>query len=300
MTKVKDCVYGQVRATEDEDISQGVLMPHVIPDGWKQYITKQQLFTWTNHTGMNPLWDQSPIDDVTYFRYGDMLTESQYIEEDIGLNVMELITYENGEKWDEMLAQAGPDFTNNGFALKIKILAQWYLMHQFLNAPDALDYDYLILRQHDTSFKIENDSQVLGVTFEDIKDFFFHTKNKQIPSYSGFIMVRHLYANETIDDKLLINGIGANFFIFDRKAVATLRKDFFRQIIKQAAFYSNTLIPDCRQIARTPGPLLMDVAIKNDVHLINMGEKFFWKPPRRIQKRYKDHSCMIKNRKTWD
>ena len=86
-TKVKDCVYGQVRATEDEDISQGVLMPHVIPDGWKPYITKQQLFTWTNHTGMNPLWDQSPIDDVTYFRYGDMLTECQYIEEELGLKL---------------------------------------------------------------------------------------------------------------------------------------------------------------------------------------------------------------------
>jgi hypothetical protein len=113
-------------------------------------------------------------------------------------------------------------------------------------------------------------------------------------------MVKHLYENDTIHDRSLINAIGGNFFMFDKQAVAILRSNFFQQIAKQADFYTNTLIPDCRQAARVPGTILMDIAIKNDIHLVNMGEKFFWKPPRRLQERFKDHSCMNKNRKTWD
>ena len=284
--RIKDCIYGQVRSTEDEDLSQGVLMPHVVPNAWTDHIIQQQLFTWTNHTGMNPLWADSPVEDVTYFRYGEMLSEVDGSRTPV--------------EWDEFVAAQGPDFTNVDIALKIKILAQWYLIHQFLNTPDALSYDYLILRQHDTSFKIKEDPHTFGHEFNKVKTFFFHTSKREAPGYSSHIMVKHLYENDTIHDRSLINAIGGNFFMFDKQAVAILRSNFFQQIAKQADFYTNTLIPDCRQAARVPGTLLMDVAIKNDIHLVNMGEKFFWKPPRRLQERFKDHSCMNKNRKTWD
>lgn len=294
--RIKDCIYGQVRATEDEDLSQGVLMPHVIPEGWKPHIIEQQLFTWTNHTGMNPLWNDSPVRDITYFRYGKMLSDCQDMKE----NCMGLGAYRTPQEWDEIIASVGPDFTNVELALKIKILAQWYLVHQFLNTPDALSYDYLILRQHDTSFKIKDDPHTFGHEFNKVKKFFFHTSKRRNEEYSSHIMVRHLFENETIHDRSLLNGMGGNYFMFDHQAVAKLKENFFEQIVNQAEFYCRTLISDCQQAARVPGTLLLDVAIKNDIHLVNMGEKFFWKPPRRIQKRFKDHSCMNKNRKTWD
>jgi hypothetical protein len=96
--RIKDCIYGQVRSTEDEDLSQGVLMPHVVPNAWTDHIIQQQLFTWTNHTGMNPLWADSPVEDVTYFRYGEMLSEVDGSR--------------TPAEWDEFVAAQGPDFTN--------------------------------------------------------------------------------------------------------------------------------------------------------------------------------------------
>jgi hypothetical protein len=63
----KDCLYGQVRKLN----GYPELKCTDLPNDVSTIIGKQEVITWDNTTGMNPLYDSLPTD--TLLSYGEML-----------------------------------------------------------------------------------------------------------------------------------------------------------------------------------------------------------------------------------
>jgi len=72
---IKDCLFGQVRKL-------GGFPNHIstdLPNDLDKRIKKQEIITWDNATGMNPLcdyFDEVPNVDVTKMSYGEMISET--------------------------------------------------------------------------------------------------------------------------------------------------------------------------------------------------------------------------------
>jgi hypothetical protein len=285
MSTVKDCLYGQVRAVEDNvyrgyDVA-GKALPTDIPAVLKPYIKKQQVITWDNATGMNPLWDKAPCDDVIYKKYGDMLRDAYEISVHNGLTyVPDLIS--GGLSIDEYEAKIKEDHNNN-YSMLCFALGFWWHIHHLLNQSDALDYDFITVRQMDTwYYPILTEAQV---------DHVFNGLRRQVllsPQFDEpkipFDDIPVAWTGVTMHPIFpMTTWIESYFYMFNRATVEIMREDFFTKILQEIEIFYKRNGPRARPILGKPGTLCHHALIKNDVTAIDISEDIFcWIPPGRV------------------
>ena len=132
MSKIKDCLFGQIRAVDDNvfrttDINE-TAMPTTIPPALVPHVAEQQIITWDNATGMNPLWNKLSH-NVMHESYGNMLRQSYNIAEQHGITfISDLIPYKSAAEYDEIIRT---DYSSD-YALLCASLGFWWHIHLFL------------------------------------------------------------------------------------------------------------------------------------------------------------------------
>lgn len=255
--RIKDCMFGQIRKV-------GKFPDNLATDlhnDLSTIITKQEVMTWDNATGMNPLWryfDKVPNVDVTRMSYGKMLAETY----DMGVPCVTSLQ-------DEQLSDSHYDAfakadSKNKYSAACKRLGQWWHIHHLLNRPDALDYDFTIFRQTDTIFEFDVNRESLKVNLLEGPKSLFQTKNypADIPmiyelgfknamtSYSSFITWSHA-------------------FIFNRAAVKKLQNNFYELAAHEANRYFE-LIGENNYTMSIPAVIITLLAVKQDVEMISI------------------------------
>ena len=269
MNKIKDCLFGQIRAVDDNVFrTTGIdetSMPTTIPPALEPYVAEQQIITWDNATGMNPLWDKLTHDNLSNISYGNMLRQSYDIAEQHDIKFIEdLIPYKTAAEYDEIISK---DHSSD-YALLCASLGFWWHINLFLKQHDALDYDYMALRQHDTWYypRLE-DKHIVEIFEQDstISTMFVTKINTINFPTTAFIQ--------------------AFFYMFNKAAIAQLRDNFYVLILKEIEHYYNTLGKYSQQIYGKSGVILHNVCVKNDIVMIDLdslsGEIYCWIPTAR-------------------
>jgi hypothetical protein len=236
--KVKDCLFGQIRLPQ---------VAYNMSDMVSAFITKRQVVTWDNSTGMNPLWQDVPEGSI-HLSYEAMLLESTLTPE--GQSNFEL------DDWSSRDAYIA------------KALGQWYHIAHLMNLPDALDYDYTIFRQTDTVL-----ARMLPVYFE----------SSLVPSVNRLTSV--VYGSGKIKPvtniPVIIAGskpfypaypaliqIPSHLWIINREGIKRLRHVFYQDMENEIDRYQRTIGFNTQQVVGQPGNLLARVAIKNDLEIV--------------------------------
>jgi hypothetical protein len=268
MSKIKDCLFGQIRAVDDNvfrttDINE-TAMPTTIPPALVPHVAEQQIITWDNATGMNPLWNKLSH-NVMHESYGNMLRQSYNIAEQHGITfISDLIPYKSAAEYDEIIRT---DYSSD-YALLCASLGFWWHIHLFLQQRDALDYDYTALRQHDTWYYPNlRDEHIVEIFEQNVTNStMFVTKINTInfPT-TAFIQ--------------------AFFYMFNKTAVKQLQDDFYVLILKEIQHYYDTLGKYAQQIYGKSGVILHNVCVKNDITIIDLDtliqEIYCWIPVKR-------------------
>ena len=255
--RIKDCMFGQVRKI-------GSFPKNLATDlhnDLSTIITKQEIMTWDNATGMNPLWyyfDKVPNVDVTKMSYGKMLAETY----DMGIPcVTSLQDSKLSAAHYDAFASADP---KNKYSAACKRLGQWWHIHHLLNRPDALDYDFTIFRQTDTIFEFDVNRESLKVDLIEGPTILFQSNRypADIPmiyelgfknamtSYSSFITWSHA-------------------FIFNRAAVKQLQSNFYELAAHEANRYFE-LIGENNYTMSIPAVIITLLAVKQDVEMMSV------------------------------
>ena len=282
--EIKDCLYGQVRAIEDNIYrgynTPGMALPSSIPESLRQHIKEQQVITWDNATGMNPLWESPPVDNVIYKSYGKMIQEAYEISMDCGLTyVPDHINYRvSTSEYDQKIKE---DHDNN-YSMLCLSLGFWWHIHQLLNQPDVLNYDYLIVRQMDTWFyPLITDNQVQGL-FDDLRKLVLLSPQFETPTIplDDIPVTWAMQVNNSLFP--MSTWIESFFYMFNKATVEILQKDFFTKILQEIEIFYQRNGAKARPILGKPGTLFHHVAIKNDITIIDTSNNVFvWIPDRR-------------------
>ncbi len=277
---VKDCFYGQVRAVNDNLFADhnitGEYYSHSLPDTLKPFVTKQQAMTWDNVTGMNPMWDKSPIEDTKYFRYGDMLKEAHQRSTLLGLSFVPSIIEDMRPHSYEIRLKADH---NSPISMLCLALGWWWHIDKLLREPDALDYDYTAFRQFDTWYWPMMDKERVYKLFE--------YSRRQV-----LLAQEYEETNIPYHDIPVIWGCGAKhagfplaswinsyFLMFNRATVELFREDFFDRILQEIEIHFMRGGPYSKFILRKPGCLIHNIAIKNDVPVLDIiDDTYCWIP----------------------
>lgn len=268
MNTIKDCLFGQIRAVDDNVYRDTGIpktaVPTTIPEALSPFVTDQEVITWNNDTGMNPLWLKSPLDNTAYKSYGQMLKYSYDLSLDHNLTFMiDLIPYCTAEEYDVIIKE---DHSSN-YALLCASLGFWWHIHLFLEQD--ITYDYIALRQHDTWYYPELKEHQVAKIFKEDPDIptMFITKINTI-NYPTTAFIQ------------------AFFYMFNRAAAAQLYKDdFYVLILKEVDRYYKMLAKNAQQIYGKSGVILHNVCVKNNINIIDIdqlvGEIYCWIPTQR-------------------
>ena len=283
--EIKDCLYGQVRAIEDNVYRgygvAGKALPTSIPFELKPYVKAQQIVTWDNATGMNPLYAQAPGDNVIVKSYGTMLRDAYEISIDAGLTyVPDHIKYMDAKQYDAEIKQDhSSDYSMLCFAL-----ACWWHIHLLLNQPDVLDYDYIVVRQMDTwYYPIMSKEEIEEVFTTSRRKVLLSPKFEELKIPMDDIPVAWT-AVTTNPVFPMTTWIDSYFFMFNRSAVKVLQQDFFVKILEEIEVYYLRAGAKARPILGKPGTLFHHQAIKNNITVINTSDNIFcWIPNGRVK-----------------
>jgi hypothetical protein len=231
--KVKDCLFGQIRNCKDA---------FTIPAGLREIITKQQIITWDNVTGMNPMYYNTPSGTI-YVSYKKMLEESK-------LSSMKSLTINNST----LNTATSPE------VLVAKILGQWWHIYQLMNLPDALDYDYTVFRQTDTYYRRNADEQFFNEhVISRLKQM---TKGKNnLPAIFNAIELQTDKWPSQLQPK-------SSWWIINRRGLEILQHKFYDYIEQEIEYYQNNIGFSCQQIQGRPAYILSKIAIKNNFELV--------------------------------
>lgn len=255
---IKDCLFGQVRKLGGKYKN---LQCTDLPNDTNCVITKQEVITWDDATGMNPLCDylnEVPNITINKMSYGCMLEQTY----DMGAPCVTTLS-------DKLLpaeyeALIREDYTNR-FAAACKRLGQWWHIHHFLNRPDALDYDFTIVRQIDTVIEsFVNQEEILKELTERANTLF------QTKTYPATIpMIYDMGADEDRMDH--VGGLitWSHAFVLNRATVKILRNNFYRLALYEANRYFE-LIGENNYTMGLPTPVLFRLAIKQEIEMLSM------------------------------
>ena len=267
MYTIKDCLFGQIRAVDD-NVYRGTgipktALPTTIPTALEPFVTEQQVITWDNTTGMNPLWHKSPIDNTAHKSYGEMLNYSYELSLDHGLTFMiDLIPYCTADEYNALIKR---DHTSD-YALLCASLGFWWHIHLFLTQAES--YDYTALRQHDTWYYPELKEHHVAKIFD---------ADPTIPTMFVTKINTINYPTTAF--------IQAFFYMLNREAVDQLKDDFYVLILKEVDRYYKLLNKNAQQIYGKSGVILHNVCVKNNIDIINIdqliGEIYCWIPTAR-------------------
>ena len=271
--EIKDCLFGQVRGVEDNVFrghGVGYALPTTIPSALQPYITNQQQITWTNETGMNPLWQTPNCSNVVYDSYGNMLQQSRKIAEEVGTTfVTDLIPELTAEEYHSEIVK---DYRND-YSLLCASLGFWWHIQKLMEQPDILDYDYVVFRQTDTWYHplltsesveaIFNLPTVLGIDYDSIVfGTTINTKHFPTPAF-----------------------IQAFFFMFNRRAISVLRRSLYRLILGEIERHYLRQNKYAQQIYGKSGVILYNLMHKMEIPVIDLHKAvddiFCWIPDQR-------------------
>lgn len=254
MSTIKDCLFGQIRAVDDNVYRDSNIpktaLPTTIPSALEPFVTEQEVITWDNATGMNPLWHKSPIDNTTHKSYGAMLKYSYDISLDHGFTFMrDLIPYCTADEYNAIIKE---DYTNN-YSLLCASLGFWWHINLFLT--QSISYNYITLRQHDTWYYPElQEHQVAKIFDEDTTiPTMFTTKINTI-NYPTTAFIQ------------------AFFYMFNRAAVEQLKGNFYVLILEEVDRYYKLLDKYAQQIYGKSGVILHNVCVKNNISIIDIDQ----------------------------
>jgi len=232
-----------------------------LPNDLSNLITKQEIITWDNATGMNPLcnyFDRVPNVNVTKMSYGEMLAATY----DMGIHcVTSLHKGKLSSAHYEVFAKA--DY-KNPFAAACKRLGQWWHIHHLLNRADALEYDFTVVRQIDTIFEFDTNCEQIkneltgrakslfmtGDYPADIPMIYELGFKEAMTSFSTFITWSHA-------------------FIFNRAAVKLLRDNFYQFAAYETNRYFE-LIGENNYTMSIPAVIIIQIAVKQEIEMISL------------------------------
>jgi len=253
--KIRDCLFGQIRSPRT---------CYDIPSSLQSIITDQQVTTWDNATGMNPMYRVVPIGAV-HKSYTDLLAQSQ------------LSCFD-----DEHFVPTRTDFSDPDGAevFMAKVIGQWWLIQDMMDLPDALDYDYTIFRQTDTRYMPNARSRLINHVFnrmdrvtraaygEDCKKPTFKKYlDNEVPvmaSSSGYPQGSGWPA---------MPQFRSSCWIINRAGLRNIKDGFYRAIESEIEHYQTTIGFNCSHIHGQPAHLLAKVAIKNNVEIAGLKEE---------------------------
>lgn len=283
---IKDCLCGQVRAIDDNVYRghgvPGKALPTTIPAVLKPFVKEQQIITWNNTTGMNPLWEQAPGNNIIYRSYGDMIRDAyetsihnglKYVPDlvDCGLTI---------NQYDQKIKENH----SNNYSMICATLGFWWHVHQLLNHPDILDYDYIIVRQMDTWFyPVLTKKQVYKIFEHSRHQVLLSAKFEEPTIPLNDIPVA--WASVTTNPMFpMSTWIDSFFYMLNRSTVEILQQNFFTKILQEIEIFYQRSGAETRPILGKPGTIFHHVAIKNDITVINTSDNTFcWIPDRRTK-----------------
>ena len=132
---IKDNLFGQIRAPGTA---------YEIPENLKSIVTKQQVITWDNATGMNPLWEKVPSGTI-YTSYEDIFKNSK-------------LTSINSD----MIKSTGFEDKFGGHVFMAKVLGQWFQIQRLLN-PKILNKNLTQLYKLAALMDLQFESNLVAV-----------------------------------------------------------------------------------------------------------------------------------------
>lgn len=263
MLKIKDNLFGQVRAP-------GTC--YDIPENLQSIVTKQQVITWNNDYGMNPLWDKVPPGTI-YTSYNDVFENSK------------LTCMTSGR-----IRNKGFKDRFGGDVFMSKVLGQWYQIQRLMDEPDILEYDYVIFRQTDTRYYAPARSRLFNYVFPRMeravrsasgpaceaeapkKNFKTH-----VPVMCSASSSLHPGAsNHLTSGWSVIPQMRSSCWMMNRAGLEKIKDTFYEQIEREIEYYQQTIGFNCSHIHGQPAHLLAKVAIKNDIEIASLDEMESW------------------------
>ncbi len=275
----KECMVGQVRAINDNIFREynmpGEFLPKDLPESMKPYIKKRQLMTWDNSTGMNPLWDQPPFEDVIYMSYGDMLRDAYETGLDYVTETLPALTAKQYNKF--IVEKVGEREGELCFRL-----AMWWHMWKMMNQPDALDYDFTIMRQCDTWYWPFLEHRRVCELFDHTPKHFFLPEDgsePKIPLEEHPMVWIGCFQNRKYPSTIMSH---STYYVFNRAALKKLQKGFFYLMVEEIDRLYTDIGWTSRGLQKN-GDLSHTVFIKNDITVIDTtDETFILQPHNRV------------------
>ena len=249
----KDCLFGQVRKLNAYPDSKCTDLPNDLAE----VVTGQEIITWDNATGMNPLYGYLPEFTVDHMSYGEMLTKTFDMEY---LNSLTDGKRLHSEKFEDLIRE---DY-NNEFTRLCKLLGQWWHMHHFLKRPDLFLYDYIILRQIDTLFNPDVNAEMLVNEMEKRNQKFFSSRT--VPAG---VPVCYDFSFDMKQRHPSTTWIPSHGFILNPAAIHKLKDNFYQFAVAEIDHYwkmlgTNIFLPG------DPGVIMPRICIKQNVEPISI------------------------------
>ena len=254
--KIKNCFYGQVRRMW---MHPGKLCTD-LPNDTADIITKQEIITWNNDTGMNPYHADFDNLNVEKLSYGEMLYQTQSFHAEFMQK-----RFHTALTASEFEAKIREDYKNIHTSTA-KLLAAWWHMRHFLNRSDVADYDYICLRQTDSYI----DDWVFAEDFErEIIE-----KNKTV---LGCVNEHHdipVVYNLQYKNRRTIwpsaNFIPSYAYLLNRSAVEILRGKLYQLALMEMDYYDK-LLGSRNLLLDKPGIAMLRIAVKNNIESVSLG-----------------------------
>jgi len=254
--KIKNCFYGQVRRMW---MHPGKLCTD-LPNDTADIITKQEIITWNNDTGMNPYHADFDNLNVEKLSYGEMLYQTQSFHAEFMQK-----RFHAALTASEFEAKIREDYKNIHTSTA-KLLAAWWHMRHFLNRSDVADYDYICLRQTDSYI----DDWVFAEDFErEIIE-----KNKTV---LGCVNEHHdipvVYNLQYMNRRTIwpsANFIPSYAYLLNRSAVEILRGKLYQLALMEMDYYDK-LLGSRNLLLDKPGIAMLRIAVKNNIESVSLG-----------------------------
>ena len=250
--RIKDCLFGQVRKLH----AYPDLICTDLPNDLADVVTKQEIITWNNTTGMNPLCDYLP---AILMSYGEMLEETFEMEE----THLKALTGGRQFTADHYEVLIREDY-NNEYTRLCKLLAQWWHMHHFLKRPDLFLYDFIILRQIDTLFNPDINAEMLINEMEKRNEKFFSS-----PNIPGGVAVCYDFSFDLKQRHPSSTWVPSHGFILNPAAIHKFKDNFYQCAVKEIDHYwkmlgTNIFLPG------DPGIIMPRICVKQNVEPISI------------------------------
>ena len=257
--KTKDCFYGQVRAlTETLNGTATTVVPPELN------VTKQEALTWTNETGMNPLWHKTTM-PTQYLSYGAMLQVAT------SWNSTYALAHVEPHQTEEFYHSHIKEDYKNDYSMLCHTLAPLWMLHKTLMEPDILDYDYVIARQFDTWFNYPlhplTQERIKFILSDDQGDY----THRVLPNKGKSVPIIYAANLTNTVEFPIVGNIASYFLILNKEAVEILRRKFFAWALDEMDFLYEQ-VGYSKFLRGNVGNVFCKIFIKNNIHVIDINE----------------------------